>query len=227
MLCRHTPNKPNAPHFPKCTPPRQNAPHATHGVHWYQNYRYFPSSSRTSHRSRRRLLSSSLTRSVAPPPKTGASGAAPVLLCPIWGHFAFDVFFGRGDSKRAPMAREQSEQWQRERRAGGTSRQREENPPWSTIVVADFASFATTNIFVISHSLRRSSSQNRSPAEQLRFCSVPFVGILFLMCLPGRGDSNPRHPALKAGCPELTLRQPESVGTVLNDPCCLLRNTHI
>jgi hypothetical protein len=32
------------------------------------------------------------------------------------------------DAKRAPSARERSEQRQRERRAGGTSRQREENP---------------------------------------------------------------------------------------------------
>ena len=77
---------------------------------------------------------------------------------PLGGLFLLTCIPGRGDSKRAPMARERSEQRHRERRAGGTSRQREENPPWSTIVVA--------------HSLRRSSSQNRTRSAEVRFCSV-------------------------------------------------------
>ena len=45
-----------------------------------------------------------------------------------------------------------------DQKAGGS------NPSWRAIVVADFVSFAATILFriIVSHALRRSSSQNRT-----------------------------------------------------------------
>ena len=111
------------------------------------------------------------------PFKQGVGGSNPPWSTkrkrpPVGWSFPFDVYSRKGGFETSSDGARAKRTAASKRRAGGTPRQREENPPWSTIVVADFVSFATTIFIVFAHSLRRSSSQNRTRSAEVRFCSA-------------------------------------------------------